>query len=132
MAELTFGPLLLPEGDIGPVAINPPIPHAQDGFDIQWADANIDNTNWVGAYKDSVWITDDNRTDSQGNHIVVWSQVVDLPGLGPGQSQGRAVSVISGAIPPGRYTMHVWINSQYVPELYYGNNYSFNANIDVR
>lgn len=135
MAELTFGGLFTPEGgNLGAIVINPAIPHAQDGFDIQWADANIDLSNAAGAYKDTVWITDDRNNDSDGNPVVVWVQEVDLAGLAAGQSEGRVVSVPVGAIASGKYTFHVYIDSQDdVPEsdLTDSSNYSYNAGLDL-
>ncbi|MEH2419991.1 MAG: CARDB domain-containing protein [Nostoc sp.] len=135
MAELTFGGLFTPEGgNLGAIVINPAIPHAQDGFDIEWADANLDQQNAAGAYKDTVWITDDHNTDEDGNSVVVWVQEIDLPGLAPGQSESRVVSVPASAIAPAKYTFHVYIDSHNdVPELDVtdSNNYSFNAGIDV-
>jgi len=135
MAELTFGPLLTPEGgNLGAIVINPAIPHTQDGFDIEWADINLDQQDAAGAYKDTVWITDDRNNDGNGNPVVVWVQELDLPGLAPGQTDSRVVSVPASATAPGKYTFHVYIDSQNdVPELDVtdSNNYSYNAGIDV-
>lgn len=135
MAELTFGPLLNPQGgNLGSIATYPAIPHAQSGFDIQWTDANVDWTSPTGSYTDTVWITDDNHTDSQGNPVVVWVQTMDLPGLAPQESVGRVVSVPAWAIGSGKYTIHVYIDSQsQVPEwdITDASNYTFYSGIDI-
>jgi hypothetical protein len=135
MAELTFGGLFTPEGgNLGAIVINPVFPHAQDGFDIEWADANIDPRSAAGPYQDTVWITNDHNNDSDGNPIVVWVQELDLPGLAAGHSESHIVSVPASAIAPGKYTFHVYIDSQDdIPELDLtdSNNYSYNAGIDV-
>lgn len=134
MAELTFASLSAPDGgNFGAIAVSPSIPHAQDGFEISWADANIDPFNLAGAYQDTVWITNDNQHDSQGQPVVVWLQVIDLPDLAPQQSDSRVVSVPAGAVASGRHTIHVYIDSSFrVPEEDFtdSSNYSFNS-IDI-
>lgn len=135
MAELTFGTLSTPEGNnLGSISISPAIPHTQQGFDIQWADANIDLLGAAGSYKDTIWITDDRNNDANGNPVIVWVQEIELFGLAPGQSEGRVVSIPPAAIRPGKYTFHVYIDSKNdIPEfdLTDTSNYSFNAGIDV-
>ena len=132
LPDLTFGPLLLPGGgNVGPIALNPSIPHAGQGFAIQWADLNLSAVA-AGAYSDLVWITDD-----RNNNVTVWSSEKAVAGLAPGQSTGLIVNVPPNAIAPGTYTFHVYINAAWVggpsvAELNPFNNYSFNGNISVR
>jgi hypothetical protein len=131
MAELTFGPLLNSEGgNLGPITTYPSIPSAQSGFQIQWADANVDWSSGAGPYTDTVWITDDNRKDAQGNPLLLWVQAINLPGLAPQQSESRTISVPAGSIPASRCTIHVYIDSQgQVPEWDFtdASNYTYNS-----
>lgn len=126
LPDLIFGTFITPEGGQLPgISYNPPIPHAQEGFQIQWVDFNWTLTP-IGAYNDLVWITDD-----RNNNVVVWSQEISLAGLGPWESASRVVEVPPGTIAPGKYTLHVRINSRYLPELDFFYNETSNGGIDV-
>lgn len=125
--ELTFGSSSFPEGGLVTViTINTAFPKVQEGFNIQWSDADLSSVP-MGPYKDQVWITDD-----KNNNAVVWSQEINLPGLGAQQNDARVVTVPPMAIAPGTYTVHVRINSENLPELDFNNNEASNDHIDIR